>query len=443
MPDFLKRLSVLITLISLFGCMQQESSQETVTAVVPLTEEVLPEEESPQPQLYSINDSHVRFRKEPRLTDNIIRKFEEGEEAAVLARTVFMEKIGEDTAYWLKVKATAGETGWVFAPFVSMEKPETVNPDSSSIEIQLLKTTGAPADVKKSYTRQDTRTFIFSDSIHFYDSEDSEIEFPEKAVRENQDISIYLKDFFSGETRLPLAGHTGIYVHKDEILLSPAAVGILNAMPSDSPLFYEVFSSPASINTEKLSKTEIYSAYGMRYSGGGLYVSLSNYGNLRISGWLGADLIRADVFLSRRETAIDRAFLFEIPVRIPELNKLYGEPVKELVRYVVNRHDPDQEDVISLLQYKGFTVEIYHAVKSDKYLMLDINVTSPELPVHPDLRIGTPIENIISLMGVPDMQKDDFYRFNIYSDFEDIGYLYLTADSENRVKSVGCRYFIS
>jgi len=72
--------------------------------------------------LYSLNDTKVNLRNEPTLGKNIVSVLSGTEVFQITDLRPKLEKVGDYSGYWTKIKLADGSEGWILSSFVTKRK---------------------------------------------------------------------------------------------------------------------------------------------------------------------------------------------------------------------------------------------------------------------------------------------------------------------------------
>ena len=444
----MKSTFIIFVLFLLIGC--KKSNKADILMKDKNTEEVKVVSEEVEvietEYLYEINDNNVRFREYPKLENNIIREFTKGEMVSIIGRSLYMESIGNNTCYWLMVETPDKEIGWVYEPFIDYDESEINDINVLGSSFQLLHNDNNKIPYELTYNEDTSVGIIFKNNIIFYDDNNEIInsEILNNYLKENEIIRISLSDYYSESKIIRIVGHDNVFVNRNDIVVLPGAVEIIDGdYSSEDKRFYNIYKTPGIEQFDKIASSDpFYGVHDIQYFNKQFFLNISTYGNISGDGWISYSKSKPMVDFSRCEYIKGNSFLFVIPNRINDIKSMFGEPKNILTRYTKNRHS-GEEDIISLLQYDGLVIEVYHATEIDKYLIISIRVMNENLPVQSDIKIGTDINNIIGILGEPSEIRENRYIFKFYSDFEDIGYLSILVNGENKVEEIAHFYFLS
>lgn len=115
-----------------------------------------------------------------------------------------------------------------------------------------------------------------------------------------------------------------------------------------------------------------------------------------------------------------------------------GEPKKETVANIKNRHNPNQTDKYYTLEYDGLTVEIYHVTASDRQLLDSVTITDAQYPVKYALGIGTTGTHVTEVLGPPNERSGNI---STYQDEQGLNRVLFTI-SKNRVNRIEWDYYV-
>jgi len=115
-----------------------------------------------------------------------------------------------------------------------------------------------------------------------------------------------------------------------------------------------------------------------------------------------------------------------------------GQPKKETIANIKNRHTPSQTDKTDTLEYDGLTVEIYQVTAGNQQLLDSVTITNAQYPVKYALDIGTTGTHVTEVLGPPDERNGNV---SIYQDEQGLNRVLFTI-GENRVNRIEWDYYV-